>query len=113
MQFQLSARNCSLPLKRGIYSAQEHSMLPVAEVYAVAFYEAALYDQKLGTLPPLQTGPLGQIAPLHFSPRSPRLAPQQAARLPRAAGAGIAPRCPRMAPAVQEATWLERHWGCY
>lgn len=83
----------------------------MAKVYTVIFYEAALYDQKPGTLPPLQTGPLGQTVPLYFSPRSPCLAPQQAAQLPRAAGAGIALQCLRTAPAVQKAIWLEKHQG--
>ena len=101
-----------LPLQRGSYSAQEYIRLPMAKVYTVTFYEAALYDQKLGTLPSLQAGLLRQIAPLHF-PRSPRLTPQQAVWLPRAVGAGIALQCLRTAPAVQKAIWLEKHQRHY
>lgn len=59
------------------------------KIYIVSFYEAAFCEQKLTTLPSLQTQLLGQTAPLPFFPFSPYLAPQQAARLSRAAGAGL------------------------
>lgn len=54
-----------LPFQRVIYSTQEHSRLPMAKVYTVTSYKSASYDQKLGTLPPLQMGPLGQTAQNH------------------------------------------------
>lgn len=75
----------------------------LAKVYIVSFYEAAFCEQKLKTLPSLQTQLLGQSAPLPFFPCSPYLALQQAARLSRPAGAGLPASCEQF---LQSRMWL-------